>query len=197
MGRLALVGGHSILGNEPDGGLERQVVETRRGAVTVLVGSSHLLLQRHGYDDYTTAAQIDHRANLEALQLLECDRILAIGSVGGLRTELGVGTFLCPDDFIAADIAFPPPCTTTGLIPTASMKTMSRSSPSTSSLSSIALPPTLIRIVFPRKACMYGSASTSTSALSICSSRISGMVIIARIIGKTEDTGGGAPIPVR
>ena len=46
MGRLAVVGGHSILGNEPDGGLERQVVETRRGAVTVLVGSSHLLLQR-------------------------------------------------------------------------------------------------------------------------------------------------------
>jgi 5'-methylthioadenosine phosphorylase len=101
MGRLAVVGGHSILDNEPDAGLERRVVETGRGAVTVLVGSSHLLLQRHGYDDYTTAARIDHRANLEALRLLDCDRILAIGSVGGLRTQLGVGSFLCPDDFIA------------------------------------------------------------------------------------------------
>lgn len=30
-----------------------------------------------------------------------CDRILAIGSVGGLRPELGPGTLLCPDDFIA------------------------------------------------------------------------------------------------
>ena len=101
MGRLAVVGGHSILGNEPDGGLERQIVETGRRPVTVLVGSSHLLLQRHGYDEYTTAAQIDHRANLEALQLLDCDRIVAVGSVGGLRSELGVGTFLCPDDFVA------------------------------------------------------------------------------------------------
>ena len=101
MGRLAVVGGHSILGNEPGSGLERRVVETERGAVTVLAGPSYLLLQRHGYDEYRTAAEIDHRANLEALRLLDCDRILAIGSVGGLRTELGVGTFLCPDDFIA------------------------------------------------------------------------------------------------
>ena len=30
-----------------------------------------------------------------------CDRVLALGSVGGLRRELDVGTFLCPDDFIA------------------------------------------------------------------------------------------------
>jgi 5'-methylthioadenosine phosphorylase len=101
MGRLAVVGGHSILGSEPDGGLERQVVETGRGPVTVLVGASHLLLQRHGHDEYTTAAQIDHCANLAALQQLDCDRIIAVGSVGGLRPELGVGTFLCPDDFVA------------------------------------------------------------------------------------------------
>jgi 5'-methylthioadenosine phosphorylase len=30
-----------------------------------------------------------------------CDRVLALGSVGGLHRELGVGTFVCPDDFIA------------------------------------------------------------------------------------------------
>ncbi len=29
--------------------------------------------------------------------------MLAIGSVGGLRAELGPGTFVCPDDFIALD----------------------------------------------------------------------------------------------
>ena len=30
-----------------------------------------------------------------------CDHVLALGSVGGLRRELDVGTFVCPDDFIA------------------------------------------------------------------------------------------------
>ena len=30
-----------------------------------------------------------------------CDRVLAVCSVGGLRRELGPGTFLAPDDFIA------------------------------------------------------------------------------------------------
>ncbi len=30
-----------------------------------------------------------------------CDRVLALGSVGGLQPELGPGTFVCPDDFVA------------------------------------------------------------------------------------------------
>ncbi len=58
-------------------------------------------MQRHGFDGYTTAARIDHGRNLGAIAELGCDRILAIGSVGGLRSDLGVGTFICPDDFIA------------------------------------------------------------------------------------------------
>ena len=33
--------------------------------------------------------------------------MLALGSVGGLRRELGAGTFLCPDDFIALDVGSP------------------------------------------------------------------------------------------
>jgi 5'-methylthioadenosine phosphorylase len=104
MGTLALIGGHSILDNEPDAGLERVVQETEHGEVTVLVGERHMLLQRHGIDHYSTAARINHRANLSALAELGCERILAIGSVGGLRADLGVGTFVCPDDFIALQI---------------------------------------------------------------------------------------------
>jgi 5'-methylthioadenosine phosphorylase len=104
MGRLALVGGHSILGAEPVGGLERREVETPWGAVVALEGSGHVLLQRHGIEGYRTAARIEHRANLTALAELGCDRILAIGSVGGLREDLPVGSFLCPDDFIALQL---------------------------------------------------------------------------------------------
>ena len=101
MGRLALIGGHSILGSDPAAGFEPRDVETAAGPVRVYERGEQVLLQRHGFERYTTAARIDHPRNLAALAELGCDRILAIGSVGGLRSELGVGTFLCPDDFIA------------------------------------------------------------------------------------------------
>ena len=104
MARLALIGGHSILGSEPAAGLERREVETEWGKVAVLEGEGHVLIQRHGLDRYTTAAEIDHRANLAAIEALGCDRAIAVGSVGGLREGLGVGTFLCPDDFVALQI---------------------------------------------------------------------------------------------
>ena len=46
---------------------------------------------------------IDHVATLRALAELDCDRVLALSSVGGLRAELVPGTLLCPHDFIALD----------------------------------------------------------------------------------------------
>ncbi|MGH2962793.1 MAG: MTAP family purine nucleoside phosphorylase [Solirubrobacterales bacterium] len=101
MGRLAVVGGNSILGTGYPPGAELREVEAPEGAVTIAEVGSHLVLQRHGLDRYTQPHEIDYAANLRALRELGCDRVLAIGSVGGLRTELGVGTFLSPDDFIA------------------------------------------------------------------------------------------------
>jgi 5'-methylthioadenosine phosphorylase len=102
--RLAVIGGHSILGGERALGLAERQVETAHGAVAVLEGEDFVFLQRHGLGAYRTAARIEHRANLAALAELGCDRIMALGSVGGLKSELGVGTFLCPDDFIALQL---------------------------------------------------------------------------------------------
>jgi 5'-methylthioadenosine phosphorylase len=101
MARLALIGGHSILGADPADGFERRVVATPLGDVGLHERGDLVLLQRHGLDRYTTAAKLDHARNLAALAELGCERILAIGSVGALRRELPVGTFVCPDDFIA------------------------------------------------------------------------------------------------
>jgi 5'-methylthioadenosine phosphorylase len=101
MGRLAVVGGHSILGSAFAGDAERVDVETPSAMVAVLDAGGFLVLQRHGLDDYTAPHAIDHRAHLRALTELGCDRVLALSSVGGLRPELGVGTMLAPDDFIA------------------------------------------------------------------------------------------------
>ena len=60
-------------------------------------------LQRHGADGYVLPHRIDHLANMRSLAEVGCDRVLALGSVGGLHRELVPGTFVCPDDFIALD----------------------------------------------------------------------------------------------
>jgi 5'-methylthioadenosine phosphorylase len=101
MGRLAVVGGHSILGTDVGERADRLDVELPGATVAVLDAGDHVILQRHGLDRYTAAHAVDHRANVRALAELECDRVLALSSVGGLRTELAVGTVLAPDDFIA------------------------------------------------------------------------------------------------
>lgn len=59
-------------------------------------------IQRHG-DAYLLPHRIDHGANLRALRDAGCDRVLAVSSVGSLRADLGPGSLLCPDDFIALD----------------------------------------------------------------------------------------------
>jgi 5'-methylthioinosine phosphorylase len=61
------------------------------------------VLPRHGESGYALPHEIDHAGNMRRLADAGCDRVLAIGSVGGLRPELGPGTFVCPDDFIALD----------------------------------------------------------------------------------------------
>ena len=87
MGRLALIAGSSLRGaGVPDGDWE--------------------VLQRHGEASaYVLPHRIDHVANLRALADAGCDRVLAIASVGGLHAELGPGTMVVPDDFIALDAA--------------------------------------------------------------------------------------------
>jgi 5'-methylthioadenosine phosphorylase len=88
MGRLAVVLGSSATG--------------LRGEAIVAAAAEHgaAVLQRHG-EVYRLPHEIDHAANLTALVEQGCDRVLAISSVGSLSEQLGVGSFLCPDDFIA------------------------------------------------------------------------------------------------
>lgn len=100
-----MVGGHSILGSGYGSSWSRRdvVPDGSRATVTTFDADSHVVLHRHGVDTYTPAHLVDHVANLRALAEAGCDRVLAISSVGGLRTELAVGTFVAPDDFIALD----------------------------------------------------------------------------------------------
>jgi len=76
------------------------------GAGIVATAERHaIVLQRHGpADAYVLPHQIDHEANLRSLSAAGCNRVLAICSVGSLDPGLGVGSFACPDDFIALQL---------------------------------------------------------------------------------------------
>ncbi|MET0306877.1 MAG: MTAP family purine nucleoside phosphorylase [Solirubrobacterales bacterium] len=90
MGRLAVILGSSATG--PAGG--EVVAAAERDDVVVL--------SRHGSAEaYVLPHRIDHVANLRSLAAAGCDRVLSICSVGSLHAGLGVGSFVCPHDFIA------------------------------------------------------------------------------------------------
>jgi 5'-methylthioadenosine phosphorylase len=90
MGRLAVILGSSAAG--PGGG---EIVAAAEGH-----GAS--VVQRHGAAGaYVLPHAIDHAANLRPLVEAGCDRVLSICSVGSLDAGLGVGSFVCPHDFIA------------------------------------------------------------------------------------------------
>lgn len=101
MGRLAVAGGHGILGTEFASGAARLDVDTPYGAVPLLDAGPYVVLQRHGLERFTSAPYINHRAHVRALADLGCDRLLGLASTGSLRRDLPVGTFVAPDDFIA------------------------------------------------------------------------------------------------
>ena len=89
MGRLAVILGSGAAG---PGGAEIVAAAERHAVVT----------QRHGAAGaYVLPHAIDHGANLRPLADAGCDRVLAVCSVGSLYAGLGVGSFVCPHDFIA------------------------------------------------------------------------------------------------
>ena len=68
--------------------------------------------------------------------------------------------------FSSCSICGPPPCTTTGFMPTSFSNTTSRAKPACSAVSTIALPPNFTTMVRPWKRRMYGSASARMRAWS-------------------------------
>ena len=104
MGRLGIAAGTTLLGADPPPGATRRDIATPFGQAALYDVGDHVLLQRHGLDSYVAPHAIDHRANLAALAALGVDRVLAVGSVGSLRPEIEVGSFVAPDDFVALGI---------------------------------------------------------------------------------------------
>lgn len=76
------------------------------GAEVVAAAEQHAVVRRRhgGAGAYVLPHRIDHAANLRWLTEAGCDRVLAICSVGSLDAGLGVGSFVCPHDFIALQV---------------------------------------------------------------------------------------------
>lgn len=98
------MGGHGLLGTAYAADAARLDVDTACGAVALLDAGPYVVVQRHGLDHFTSAPYINHRAHLQAVAELGCDRILGLASTGSLRRDLPVGTFVAPDDFIALHV---------------------------------------------------------------------------------------------
>ncbi|WP_117210798.1 S-methyl-5'-thioadenosine phosphorylase [Allorhizocola rhizosphaerae] len=68
--------------------------------VAEVAGRQVAFLARHGAGHRFPAHRIPYRANLWALRAVGCRRILAPCAVGGLKRELGAGSFVLPDQLI-------------------------------------------------------------------------------------------------
>jgi 5'-methylthioadenosine phosphorylase len=92
-------------GEHPVGGKSVSITTGGTRPVEAIDAGEIVALPRHGFDRSVPAHLVDHQANIRALCELGCGRVLAVGSAGGLRWELEVGSFLCPDDFYAPETA--------------------------------------------------------------------------------------------
>jgi 5'-methylthioadenosine phosphorylase len=104
--RLALIYGYSLPeGQDP---IEGERVELDVGGVlpvAAIDGGDVVAIARHGFDRSIPAHLVDHKANITAVCELGANRVLALGSAGSLDQDVKVGTFICPEDFYAPEVA--------------------------------------------------------------------------------------------
>jgi 5'-methylthioadenosine phosphorylase len=63
-------------------------------------GVEVFIIARHGKNHEIPPSQVNYRANIYALKLLDCTHILATSAVGSLREEIKPGNLVFPNQFI-------------------------------------------------------------------------------------------------
>jgi 5'-methylthioadenosine phosphorylase len=84
------------------GNLSEREIDTEFGKAIAFISDTVVFIPRHGHDpvNYILPHQINHQANMKALQNLGVTEILGINSTGSLKKELAPGMIVIPDDFI-------------------------------------------------------------------------------------------------
>lgn len=96
----AIIGGTSLMNSRIFSSWKTQRIKTAYGTAQVTIDGNTVFLQRHG-EPAVPPHKINHKANVEAIRNLGADNIIAINSVGSLKTALKPGSFVVPDDFIS------------------------------------------------------------------------------------------------
>jgi 5'-methylthioadenosine phosphorylase len=102
---VAVIGGSGLYALLAEGAAEHRI-DTPYGqpsdpiTVATVGGRAVAFLPRHGRDHRFPPHRIPYRANIWALHEIGVRQILAPCAVGGLRPELGPGTFVLPDQLV-------------------------------------------------------------------------------------------------
>ena len=68
--------------------------------IGVLSGKKVAFLPRHGVGHFISPSEVNYRANIYALKMLGCSRVLSVSAVGSMKEEIKPGDFVIPDQFI-------------------------------------------------------------------------------------------------
>jgi len=103
---LAIIGGSGLTQLANLEVIRREIMRTPygdpSGAITfgTIRGQPVAFLARHGYGHTIPPHKVNYRANLWALAQHEVDYVVAVASVGGIRSDLAPGTLAVPDQII-------------------------------------------------------------------------------------------------
>jgi len=97
---IGLIGGTSLMNSQIFSSWKTQRMKTAYGTIQVRTKGNAFFLQRHG-EPPVPPHMINHKANIQAMKDLGADSIIAINSVGSLKTAIKPGIFIIPDDFIS------------------------------------------------------------------------------------------------
>ena len=102
---VGIIGGTGFYDIGLFGKAEEISVDTEYGKVDVIRGSYKgkelIFLPRHGKEHGRLAYQVQHHANLQALQMLGVKRIFATVAAGGISAEMNKGDLVLIDQFIS------------------------------------------------------------------------------------------------
>jgi len=106
MTKIAIIGGSGLENPDILNNAKRITLKTPYGdpSSDFICGSigkkEVVLISRHGPDHTIPPSQVNNRANLFAIQQLDCTHILATTACGSLRENIGRGDLVIPDQFI-------------------------------------------------------------------------------------------------
>jgi 5'-methylthioadenosine phosphorylase len=84
--------------------VEQRKVDTPYGGVIAEVGGLDgeeiAFLRRHGAGHTIPPHRVNYRANVSAVEILGCERIVATAAVGSINPDLDMGTFVVVDNFL-------------------------------------------------------------------------------------------------